>query len=223
MQVDESRVAGEHAIDAERAARLAALQQRRDQAAGQIGRRRRHAAAGSRVAATGLAATAVIGFTGAIAMANRPASKPAAPAALPVPTTIATTVTAPAATPASSVAPTVVASTVPEPTEPVRAAVARHSDVLVTTTVAVLIVPADAVPSTEVVAPAALLQLPPDSTVAPAAPSAPTATTVKAHGSSSAPAGTPPPTTAPAPPAAAPDQTAPPATAAPVAAAPTPT
>src|SRR3954471_11766250 len=90
--------------DAERADKLAALRARRSIP------RRKHAAAGTRIAATGLAASAVIGLTGVIAMANKPAGSTASEAA---PTALSGTPTQTDPVPSTRALPTVVSSVVP--------------------------------------------------------------------------------------------------------------
>jgi hypothetical protein len=70
--------------------------------------KRPHAAAGGRIAASGIAASAVLGLTGVIASANRPEITTAV-------ATTETTVPTVAAAPITETIPTVVGDTVPAP------------------------------------------------------------------------------------------------------------
>ena len=168
--------------------------------------KRPHVAAGGRIAASGLAASAILGLTGVIAAANRPTAVTATDAALVVPTGAAL---------AADTIPTVVGALVPAPTTAVSLAippVVPGGAAPVVATVAVrapVAAPAKtpAAPTPKVAAaPATLAPVatpsaapPPAATPTPA--SAPTPTPAPAPAPVVTPAPMPPPTTAaPAPP-----------------------
>ena len=174
--------------------------------------KRPHVAAGGRIAASGLAASAVLGLTGVIAAANRP--DPGATASTPTPATAAPEVTiagdtVPAVAGAAVPVPTVAVSLAIPPAVPAGAAVP-------VVTAAPVALPPPAAGSAAKAPTAAPKAMPvPSATPAPAATPAPV---VAVPVTTPAPAATPAPAPAPAPaptPAPPPAPTAPPTTAAP--------